>query len=63
MKGRSMHLQDMTPAEKRRYFLKRGKKGLLHLVFSRTGIVAALLLLQMGLMLLAVSRFEEYLVH
>lgn len=63
MKGRSMHLQDMTPAEKRRYFLKRGKKGLFHLVFSRTGIVALLLLLQLGLLLLAVNRFEDYLVH
>ena len=38
--------------EKSRDLLKRGKKGLLHLVFSRTGIMALLVLLQLGLMLL-----------
>ena len=41
-----------TPPEKRQRLLKQGKKGLLHLVFSRTGIVAMLLLLQIGLLLL-----------
>ena len=49
--------------EKSRDLLKRGKKGLLHLVFSRTGIMALLVLLQLGLMLLFALRFEDYLVH
>ena len=47
--------------EKRQRLLKRGKKGLFHLVFSRTGIVAMLLLLQIGTLLLAASRFSDYL--
>ena len=58
-----MHDHDLSPAEKRRQLLKRGKKGLIHLVFSRTGIVTLLLLLQLGLMLLVALRFEEYLMH
>ena len=49
--------------EKSRDLLKRGKKGLLHLVFSRTGIMALLVLLQLGLMLLFALRFRDYLVH
>ena len=53
-----MHDHDLSPAEKRRQLLKRGKKGLIHLVFSRTGIVTLLLLLQLGLMLLVALRFE-----
>ena len=39
-----------TPPEKRRRLLKQSKKNLIHLVFSRTGIVAILLLLQIGLL-------------
>ena len=49
--------------EKSRDLLKRGKKGLLHLVFSRTGIMALLVLLQLGLMLLFTLRFSDYLAH
>ncbi len=55
--------RELTPAEKRRQLLKRGKKGLLHLVFSRTGIVTLLLLLQMGALVLLFLRFQEYSVH
>ncbi len=58
-----MYDQDMTPAEKRRQLLKRGKKGLLHLIFSRTGIVTLLLLLQIGALVLLFLRFQEYSVH
>ena len=50
-----------TPPEKRRRLLKQSKKNLIHLVFSRTGIVAILLLLQIGLLVLAASRFSDYL--
>ena len=49
-----MHDQDLSPAEKRLRLLKRGKKGLFHLVFSRTGIMTLLILLQLGIMLLMV---------
>ncbi|MBR6573491.1 MAG: cardiolipin synthase [Clostridia bacterium] len=52
-----------TSAQKRLQLLKRGKKGLLHLVFSRTGIMTLLILLQLGLMLLMVLRFQDYQVH
>ncbi len=55
--------RELTPAEKRRELLKRGKKGLLHLVFSRTGIVTLLLLLQIGALVLLMLRFQEYSVH
>ena len=58
-----MHDQDLTPAEKRLRLLKRGKKGLFHLVFSRTGIMTLLILLQLGIMLLMVLRFQDYQVH
>jgi len=58
-----MHDQDLSPAEKRRQLLKRGKKGLIHLVFSRTGIVTLLLLLQLGAMLVLMLRFQGYALH
>lgn len=58
-----MHDQDLSPAEKRRQLLKRGKKGLIHLVFSRTGLVTLLLLLQLGAMLVLMLRFQGYALH
>jgi len=58
-----MHDQDLSPAEKRRQLLKRGKKGLIHLVFSRTGIVTLLLLLQLGALLVLMLRFQGYALH
>ncbi len=58
-----MYERELTPAEKRRELLKRGKKGLLHLVFSRTGVVTLLLLLQIGALVLLMLRFQEYAVH
>ncbi|MBR5537261.1 MAG: cardiolipin synthase [Clostridia bacterium] len=58
-----MHDHDLTPAEKRLRLLKQGKKGLFHLIFSRTGIMTLLILLQLGLMLLMVLRFQDYQVH
>ncbi len=58
-----MYDPEMTPAQKRRQLLKRGKKGLLHLIFSRTGIVTLLLLLQLGALVLLGLRFEQYALH
>ena len=58
-----MQDHDLTPAEKRLRLLKQGKKGLFHLIFSRTGIMTLLILLQLGLMLLMVLRFQDYLIH
>ena len=63
MKGSFMHDQDLSPAEKRRQLLKRGKKGLIHLVFSRTGIVTLLLLLQLCAMLVLMLHFQGYALH
>jgi cardiolipin synthase len=58
-----MQDHDLSPAEKRLRLLKQGKKGLIHLIFSRTGIMTLLILLQLGLMLLMVLRFQDYQVH
>ncbi|MBR4992528.1 MAG: cardiolipin synthase [Clostridia bacterium] len=58
-----MHDHDLSPAEKRRQLLKRGKKGLLHLVFSRTGLMTLLLLLQLGALLVLMLRFQDYALH
>ena len=41
---------------------KKGRKGLFKLLFSRTGLVAAVLLLNMGLLVGLVLRFRDYLV-
>ena len=55
--------QKESPSEKSRRLLRRGKSGLLRLVFSRAGLVALLLLLQVGLLLVMSLKFEDYLVH
>ena len=41
---------------------KKGRKGLFKLLFSRTGLVAAVLLLNIGLLVGLVLRFRDYLV-
>lgn len=58
-----MYDPELSPAEKRRDLLKHGKKGLLHLVFSRTGLVTILLLLQIAIMVSLLRRFQAYAVH
>ena len=40
--------------------LKRSKRGFWRMVFSRTGVVTVLLLLQIAVFLLALLRFEEF---
>lgn len=58
-----MYDPELSPAEKRRNLLKHGKKGLLHLVFSRTGLVTILLLLQVVIMAALLRRFQAYALH
>ena len=43
--------------------LKRGKKGLLSILFSRTGIVILLLVLQVALITLWIGSLREYMPH
>ena len=43
--------------------LDQGRKGLVRLIFSRTGLITALLLLQIGLMLAGFLEFQEFLPH
>lgn len=43
--------------------LRRGKRGLLHVIFSRTGIVAALLILQVVILFGLWNRFNQLLIH
>ena len=43
--------------------VKKGKKGILSLVFSRLGLILLLLLLQVALMIAAFCWFEEFLPH
>lgn len=45
---------------KSRELLTKGKKGLLHMVFSRTGIIILLLALQVGGFLLLFFKFRQY---
>jgi len=49
------------PSEKSRELLKKGKHGLITMVFSRAGLVALLLLLQIGGLLVVGLRFQDYL--
>ena len=48
-------------SEKSRELLKKGKRGLVAMVFSRAGLVALLLLLQIAILLTMGLRFQEYL--
>ncbi len=43
--------------------LKKGKKGILHVIFSRTGLVTALLALNAVLLFLLFFRFQRFLPH
>jgi len=43
--------------------LKQGRKGLAHVLFSRTGLVSILLLLQFGLLFVLFWRFSQFLPH
>ena len=42
---------------------KKGRKGLFRLLFSRTGLVGLVLLLNIALLVALVLRFREYTVH
>jgi len=48
-------------SEKGLSLLKKGKKGLLRMVFSRAGIITVLLLIQFGVLIVWGLRFSEYL--
>ena len=50
-----------TPSKKSRELLKKGKHGLIAMIFSRAGLVALLLLLQIGGLLVVGLRFQDYL--
>ena len=43
--------------------LKRGRRGLLHAVFSRAGLIALFLLVQVGLLYVGFGYLREYLPH
>ena len=50
-------------SEKGLSLLKKGKKGLLRMVFSRAGVISVLLLIQFGVLIVWGLRFSEYLPH
>lgn len=56
--------QELPTYERRSLsLLKKGKKGLSQAIFSRTGLITILLLLNTGLVALLFWRFYEYLPH
>ena len=50
-----------TPSNKSRELLKKSKHGLIAMIFSRAGLVALLLLLQIGGLLVVGLQFQDYL--
>ena len=49
--------------ERKKQLIQKGKHGLWRVIFSRTGIIVLLLLLQIALMLTLYLRFQQYMVH
>ena len=49
--------------ERKKQLIQKGKHGLWRVIFSRTGIIVLLLLLQIALMLTLYLRFRQYMVH
>ncbi len=45
------------------HLLHKGKKGILRILFSRMGMIVLLLLLQVGLLVALLLRFEKYIPH
>lgn len=58
-----MEPEEKKSTSKRHELLKRGKKGLLQIVFSRIGIIVLLLALQIGGLLLLFFKFGHYYPH
>lgn len=55
-------MSDRYPVSETAHFQK-GKRGLLHLVFSRMGVILLLVLLQVALLLALYLKFAQYVAH
>ena len=49
--------------ERKKQLIQKGKHGLWRVIFSRTGIIVLLLLMQIALLLTLYLRFQQYMVH
>ena len=64
MKGeRSLTMEQMESNKKVMHLVKKSKKGLSRIVFSRLGLIILLLAVQVGVIVLILSWFGEYAAH
>ncbi|MBS6195665.1 MAG: cardiolipin synthase [Clostridiales bacterium] len=56
-------IQELYEAEKGQQIVEKGKKGAFHIVFGRTGVILLMLLIQIGILVVAFGKLQEYVVY
>ena len=56
-------VQEIRESETGQQIVEKGKKGIVHVVFGRTGIIFLLLLIQIGILFVAFGKLKEYSVY
>lgn len=56
-------VQEIRESEKGQKIIQKGKAGIFHIIFGRTGIIFLLLLIQVGILFIAFGKLQEYAVY
>ena len=56
-------VQEIRESEKGQKIVQKGKNGIFHIIFGRTGIIFLLLLIQLGILFIVFGKLQEYAVY
>lgn len=56
-------VQEIRESEKGQKIVQKGKNGIFHIIFGRTGIIFLLLLIQLGILFVVFGKLQEYAVY
>lgn len=56
-------VQEIRESEKGQKIVQKGKNGIFHIIFGRTGIIFLLLLIQLGILFVVFEKLQEYAVY
>lgn len=56
-------IQKIPGVEKGQKIVEKGKKGVFHIIFGRTGVILLLLLIQIGILIIAFGKLQEYVAY